>query len=474
MTVTAPVTGGSGVSAGVGSFGLPGGGGGGGAGLTLDNAQGIYIINASVSGGDGGSGTVRGGGGGGGGGAGIIFKQGGSLTLGNGASVTGGNGGADALGADGGNGSGGAGPGSGGVGILGAAAGGTSIVNSGLIAGGTGYGDQANAISLFGSDNTLKLQYGSAIVGHVVVSGGGTNNILALGGETDSSFDVSKIGQQYQGFDTFEKIGASKWTLTGTNNFSGANVVAEGTLIVNGSLGGSTAVLSHGTLAGSGTVATSAAGGPVSNTVIFGTIAPGDGSIGTLNVSGNLLFLDGSHYEVEVDATGHSDQIIVSGGTNFLGNSTVDVLNASGSYAPGTRYTILTANGGVLGDFAGLTLSSPLSTPFLSFGLEQDALNDPDNIYLAVARSSVTFASVGQTPNQIAVGGALDSLSSSNPLVAALAQLDTPAANAAFNQLSGEVHASTKSALIEDSHFVRDAIDNRIRSAFHGACAGPG
>ncbi|MGO4839768.1 autotransporter outer membrane beta-barrel domain-containing protein, partial [Rhizobiaceae sp. 2RAB30] len=41
----------------------------------------------------------------------------------------------------------------------------------------------------------------------------------------------------------------------------------------------------------------------------------------------------------------------------------------------------------------------------------------------------------------------------------------------AFDLLSGEIHASVQSALIEDSHFVRDAATDRVRAAFEGVGA---
>jgi outer membrane autotransporter protein len=46
-------------------------------------------------------------------------------------------------------------------------------------------------------------------------------------------------------------------------------------------------------------------------------------------------------------------------------------------------------------------------------------------------------------------------------------QLDAPAARSAFDRLSGEIHASARSALIEDSRFVREAALDRLQA---GAC----
>ena len=126
--------------------------------------------------------------------------------------------------------------GAGGRGVVGASTGSTTIINSGTIIGGVSVSFQrAYAIELFGSDNRLELHAGSWIRDVTAVTGGGSNNVLALGGADDDTFDASHIGSDgsvdgygYMGFDTFEKLGASTWTLTG----SGAQTwsVREGVL----------------------------------------------------------------------------------------------------------------------------------------------------------------------------------------------------------------------------------------------------
>ena len=71
--------------------------------------------------------------------------------------------------------------------------------------------------------------------------------------------------------------------MTGNNSYTGATVVNDGTLLVNGSIAGSAVTVNDGaTLGGTGTVGeTTVADG--------GAVSPGT-SIGTLTVSGNLAF----------------------------------------------------------------------------------------------------------------------------------------------------------------------------------------
>ena len=103
-----------------------------------------------------------------------------------------------------------------------AGAGGSSVFNAGSITGGIA------AIQFAGVGNTLTLAQGSVITGNVLGTGSDT---FQLGGAGSATFDVSQIGAaaQYRGFGTFNKIGSSAWTLTGTGNQSWA--VSGGTLI---------------------------------------------------------------------------------------------------------------------------------------------------------------------------------------------------------------------------------------------------
>ncbi|MDH7795530.1 MULTISPECIES: autotransporter-associated beta strand repeat-containing protein [unclassified Beijerinckia] len=230
-TIAAP-TGGAGGNGGSlsPSFHIGGsiGGGGGGAGgngiygLTIDFSNpGTVQGGAGGAGGAGhignGNGDGANGGGGGDGGNGIVVT-GGGITITNSGTIAGGNGGAGGAGTSAPVGLAGA-AGVGGSGIIGPAAGNLTVINSGTISGGLA-GDgttQANAISFFGNGNRLELQAGSTIVGNVVATAGG-NDVFALGGTTNASFNVGQIGasQQYQNFASFQKTGDSTWTLTGT------------------------------------------------------------------------------------------------------------------------------------------------------------------------------------------------------------------------------------------------------------------
>ena len=245
------------------------------------------------------------------------------------------------------------------------------------------------------------------------------------------------------------KNGAGALTLGGNSTaFAGNTQVAAGTLAVNGSLGGSLTVGNGATLSGTGTVG---------NAVVQSgaTVAPGGSAIGTLSMAGNLTLAQGSVYQLNAASDGRSDQLRVSGAATLQGGK-VSVL-ASGNFPPSTSYTILAASGGVSGQFAGVTTDLAFLDPFLTYS--------PQNVMLRLQRNDVRFQDVAQTPNQRAAAGAVAALDT-GPLYTPIVQLNAANARSAFDSLSGEVHASLKSAAFEDSRFVRNASLGRLREAF--------
>nr|WP_180882931.1 autotransporter domain-containing protein [Mesorhizobium loti] len=296
--------------------------------------------------------------------------------------------------------------------------------------------------------STLRLGNGGttgSIVGNVT-----NNGALVFNRANDLSFAgvISGSGDLHQ-------IGSSKTELTGdSSGFTGATTIENGTLAVNGKLGGTLNVWSGGRLQGTGTVG---------DTIVNSTIAPGN-SIGTINI-GNITFNAGSIYEVEVNAAGQSDKVLASGAATINGGS-VQVLAGSGNYAPATTYTIVTAAGGRTGTFSGVTSNLAFLDPSLSYDL--------DNIYLTMTRNDIDFAAAGLTPNQKATGAGAESLGFGDSVYNAVLNLSAPQARSAFDQLSGEIHASAKTAMIEDSRFVRNAVNDRLRAAFDGVGASGG
>jgi outer membrane autotransporter protein len=191
-----------------------------------------------------------------------------------------------------------------------------------------------------------------------------------------------------------------------------------------------------------------------------GTVMLADGDAGdVLTTTGNAEFAAGSALSVDVGGAGGTDRF-VSAGTVVLDGTSLNV-NSAGALSYGTRYTVLTADGGLTGTFDTIT-GLPGPTAFLAVEEGYDA----NTAWLETIKYR-NFADAGATPNQIATGQGLDTIAPGSALFTAVANLPTDAeAQFAFDQLSGEIHASAQTALIEDSRFVRNAANDRIRAAF--------
>ena len=254
------------------------------------------------------------------------------------------------------------------------------------------------------------------------------------------------------------KQGIGTLVLTGNNTYSGPTLVNQGRLAINGSVTSAVSVQSGGIVGGSGTVGSLTARRG-------GTVAPGN-SIGTLNVAGDVSFEPGSRYAVEVGPNGQSDRI-QSGGAATIGGGEVAVTleNSSNLLTQGEvrsllgqQYTILSAQQGVSGQFDAVAPNYL----FLGTGLSYQ----PTGVTLSVGRNGTSFASVAQTPNERAVAAAADALAAGNPVYESLLNSGTAGeARQAFRQLSGQIHADIASALVNDSRYLREALNGRLRQA---------
>src|SRR6185312_12805757 len=144
---------------------------------------------------------------------------------------------------------------------------------------------------------------------------------------------------------------------------------------------------------------------------------------------------------------------------------TVNVLAQNGAYAPSTKYTILTAEGGGLGGsntFAGVTSNLAFLTPTLTYDAKDVFLTLMTN---GTAGGGFGFVSAAQTRNQLAVAGALDASPVSSSLVTALLNQTANGARAAFDALSGELFGSVHNTQGQEASSTRSAILGRLRQA---------
>lgn len=290
--------------------------------------------------------------------------------------------------------------------------------------------------------------------------GTGAIQIDAAGQLMVNTLVESTLANTISGTGGFEKRGTGNLVYTGDGSqFTGTTLVSGGRFAVNGSWGGSLDVEAGAILGGNGTV-----GGVALKS--GSRLSPGN-SIGTLNVNGNLTLSPGSAYDLEIANNGTSDRTIVSGTAAVDGASlNVIALDPTVSYAAGQSYTFLTA-GNVAGQFGNLLIDSAF--------INSQLLYTVNDVTLRLSSwGGRSFTTAALTANQQAVATGLDALdqsvgSSSLPLYNAVLFMNAENARNAFDQLSGEEHASVQSALLGNSRIVSDTVLDRLSFGHTGA-----
>ncbi|CAM4131312.1 Subtilase-type serine protease [Bordetella tumbae] len=305
------------------------------------------------------------------------------------------------------------------------------------------------------------------------------------------------------------KSGAGSLELTGNSTYTGKTRVDGGELAIAGSIASNTTVGRGGLLSGNGIII-----GNLDNAGIVAPGLPGEGR--ALFIGGNYVQRQGASLLVQINERQEASVLYVSGQAHIDGGKVAVMMRLS-DYRGDRRYTILSTGEGVSGRYDELCKCFA----FLNVSLAYDARH----VYLDVARNGVAFADVGESDNQRSVGAAIERMGvtamASAEASAATAEatmpdaampggaipdaetpdrvapgavtpsatatvaevttnadlslfqrillIDTPAARAAFDSLSGELHPSIASALIDDSRYTRDAITNRLRTAVGGA-----
>jgi uncharacterized protein with beta-barrel porin domain len=335
------------------------------------------------------------------------------------------------------------------------------VNNTGASAGDvTNAGNSSNAgtiASLTNTGGTFTNNDGGTITGNTVVSGGTlvnnfvvtdvdvaaaasfVNNSGATAGDVTNAGSASNAG-------TIASLTNTGGTFTNndTGTITGDATIADGTLVNDGTIGGTIGIGSDGVLAGSGAIGGLTVGSG-------GTFAPGPG-IATVAVNGDVTFEKGSTYQVETDASGLSDRLDAAGSVTINGG-TVDVLAGSGTYSLATTYTILTGDS-VTGTFDEVNSDLAFLSPILSY--------DPTTVTLGLYRNDVDFADVTETRNTRATAEAVQSLGATNSVFLGVLPLNATGARDAFSQLSGELHASLKSQLLQQAGLAREAVIDRI------------
>ena len=265
---------------------------------------------------------------------------------------------------------------------------------------------------------------GSTWIGSVVANAGHILNA------TDSSWTGDVLGNSgtIQNFGLWTGNFSNAGTVEAQNRIVGS-VVNSGKLRVTGNLSGIT------TLTNSGTIDMTGGGSQVLSVA-----------------SANLA--SGSFLDVQIDPNGNSDQVAVAGHATLGG--TVRISNGGAPHTTGP-FTIVTA-GSLSGGFDAVTTDLAFLAPHLSYG--------PQAVSVDIQRNDLGFGDTGATGNQSATGDAVEALGAGNPLYDAVLWLTQAEAQSAFDQLSGEPHASHASAALENASAIDQIASHRVDQAF--------
>ena len=312
-------------------------------------------------------------------------------------------------------------------------------------------GTISGPVDLGAGDDQLILA-GVSVAGTPLLGGVG-NDKIRIDGPAATHLDLTSAS----GFEILEKTGSGTAFLTGTAGFSGGIRLLDGKLSFNGS--GAAIQATSGRLGGTGTFTSL-------DTQSGVTLAPGN-SIGTLHVTGNATLGAGTRMEVEVNADGRADKLDAIGQMSIGGGSTLQVVPEAGSdgngrsFGPQTSYAILHAGGGLTGQF--------------NFILENYAFLDAHVTYtatdaiLTLERNGFAFADIALTPNQRAVAAGLDARQwSGSPLYGVLVGLTDAQSRAAFDLLSGEIHADVETGLFEEAGLLASGLRAPARADGNG------
>lgn len=247
-----------------------------------------------------------------------------------------------------------------------------------------------------------------------------------------------------------EVSGLGTTIFSNANTYTGLTTIDNGgTLFVSGSVLGNVDVANSGTLTGTGSVG--------STTVdAGGTIAPG--GIGTaLHVKGDFTQGAGSTFVAELSPTG-SNKLIVDGTAKIENATKLNIKVDPGTLTVGTKYEVLTAGGGLTGQYSNLL--TPALTQQIVFSENYGA----NNLILVVNSNLSQYV---QVPNQLAVAQALDRVSGTATgdfanAITQLTILDSAPLSNALNQLSGDIYGSIGTIERQTTTTQLQLISNRL------------
>ena len=294
----------------------------------------------------------------------------------------------------------------------------------------------SHVLSTQNTDDNVEIVAGSRILGDIDLGMSGTDNdVLTLSGVDSNS---TTLNDDLKNIETINLTGGT-WHINGiiSNNTDGIEMTG-------------------GVLKGTGTF------GDLN--VTDGTLAPGN-SIGTTTIDGDLTLGTDSTLEIEVDNSGNSDKLLVTGDATINGGTlkTISTETISNTH----EYTIIEANN-VSGQFDVLDtalLQTILSDFSAGLGYESNS------VILTVIPEQFDNSNFLMTANQISLGSALQQISDNggNAVTTALQNVPTlEQVRDAYDQLCGQTRPSLASIASSGNTRFTETVSDRLNNTHSG------
>ncbi|HVM46591.1 MAG TPA: hypothetical protein VMU04_01120 [Candidatus Acidoferrum sp.] len=218
-----------------------------------------------------------------------------------------------------------------------------TILGLGALSGGTIRNDSPNNSSLHLTDTSGWTLYNTM-----------TFCLATLGGTAHATNTLDSYMQDVNGAPGTGSllVNGSAWRLTANQTYSGTTMVANATLLLDGSIaaGLGCTVGSGGFLAGTGTVSEAV------TVLANGTIGAGDGGIGTLTIGGNLT--NSGTVFMKLNKQAGTQDLLDMGGNTVVYGGTLSVINLAGNLAVGDSFKLFNA-GTYQGAFTSISPATP-------------------------------------------------------------------------------------------------------------------
>lgn len=296
------------------------------------------------------------------------------------------------------------------------------------------------------AENKATFNIGAAVGEAAAVAGRLDGSRISLGVNGVLNFNHTGlfttsaiVGSHYGSLGTINHVAGQTILAGGAGGFSGVTNLSGGVLEVDFLSG--TLNISGGELRGTNMVQNL-------NILSGGSyLAKADR---TLQALGNVLFEQGSYFDVEVMPEGYSAGAIYATGQITIEGGTVRHVGNDGKYKPRRIYVILNSELPIIGQFDGVETNYA----FLDASLQYHA----NNVNLVLQRNDIDFSDIGITRNQRAVGNAISALDWDDLLFNLVVEMSEDDARSAFTALSGEAHGTTRTAMLDDTVAIRRAI----------------